>query len=1148
MKFLLSIFSLFVCICQLSASNPDYQVEVIAENETSIQCKIKLNNYKLKPVATKDGLMYLPIIKDGTEALIKGHPDLPLVIRSIVIDEHRIGKAKVISSVFEDLDETPIAPSKGNLYRNINPINIDYAFDQNTYQQEDFYPASLIHMKDPYIFRDYKGQAFSVSPFQYNPSTKTLRVYSEIIIEIQKVAIDIDQVDYRKNSSGILPSFHHLYQERFINFNSNPSRYEYIEESGSMLIITNEKYNEPLADFITWKNQKGISIEVLNTEDIGNDVNTIQQVINDRFVENSISYVLLVGDETQVTSRLVSNGGGDGYCDHCYGYISGDDHYPELFVGRFLIHNEDELKNVVSKTLEYEQNPFTTGEDWFSTAIGVGSDEGPGDDGEYDFEHMNNIKSDLINFTYNDVYEFYGGNQSAISPTPNNQKTIDKNGHPSAQSIVDVLESQGASLYNYVGHGDHGILVTGNMTNAILSDLTNEGAYPFCIAVACCVGDFDESSGNGDCFGEYWLKGMDELTGRPAGGIGGCFSSVLQSWSPPMEGQDEMNKLITRSGAHSINHSLGSIAVHGGSSMIDQYGGAGEEMMDTWNIFGDPSVTLRTAMPSQLIVSHASSVFIGTPSIQIFSNTENALISLFYRGENIGTGYIDNGQTTIEIQGNGLLYPEELIVTGTALNTIPYQGPIDVIPASGPYVLLNDYSIDDGNGNQNGQVDFNENIKLDINFTNVGLEMAPNVTAIITTDDPNITITKDVQAWGDIAVNQESLQLGAYEFEVKEFIPNGHLVKFNVEITSDTNIWNGFLNLKMYSPTLNIGAFEVNDAITGNGNGLIDAGESIEVYIENFNSGGSSQTSLTGQLMCTHPNITISDDIEHISLLDQSQAIVLTKYTIDISQDIPNDTKFELQYMLNGGLYSASKTELLRANLLIENFENEAINSNLWTNDTIAPWFQTDTNPFNGGYCFQSGDINDKEETTLEMNLDILKDGMIEFAIRLDCEADWDFLQFYVDGIKQNEWSGAANWKKVSFPIEIGQHTLSWIYDKDDIISAGSDAVWIDDVILPEYALITSSSIAEILPIHSINMAPNPAMDFTEIKINLLYPQPLKIDVFNGMGQLVLPVTNQQMMSGDQQFKIDTNSFDPGIYLINITSDQQSSVFQLVVH
>ena len=64
--------------------------------------------------------------------------------------------------------------------------------------------------------------------------------------------------------------------------------------------------------------------------------------------------------------------------------------------------------------------------------------------------------------------------------------------------------------------------------------------------------NFDEGEGSGDCMGEVWSKATNS-NGDAIGGIGGAFSSVLQSWAPPMEGQDEMNNLIVEQGAYDLS-------------------------------------------------------------------------------------------------------------------------------------------------------------------------------------------------------------------------------------------------------------------------------------------------------------------------------------------------------------------------------------------------------------------------------------------------------------------------------------------------------------------------------------------------------------------------------------------------------------------
>ena len=87
-----------------------------------------------------------------------------------------------------------------------------------------------------------------------------------------------------------------------------------------------------------------------------------------------------------------------------------------------------------------------------------------------------------------------------------------------------------------------------------------------------------------------------------------------------------MVDLVVEEGEVEINHTFGSIVAHGCAGMIDSYGGAGEEMMDTWCIFGDPTVVMRTAFPENLALGHQDVYFLGTPSITVTSANEGALV------------------------------------------------------------------------------------------------------------------------------------------------------------------------------------------------------------------------------------------------------------------------------------------------------------------------------------------------------------------------------------------------------------------------------------------------------------------------------------------------------------------------------------------
>ena len=52
-----------------------------------------------------------------------------------------------------------------------------------------------------------------------------------------------------------------------------------------------------------------------------------------------------------------------------------------------------------------------------------------------------------------------------------------------------------------------------------------------------------------------------------------------------------------------------------------------------------------------------------------------------------------------------------------------------------------------------------------------------------------------------------------------------------------------------------------------------------------------------------------------------------------------------------------------------------------------------------------------------------------------------------VDGVKQGAVSGEAGWTRSSLRIPAGTHTVRWQYTKDQAVTSGRDAAWVDQVV-----------------------------------------------------------------------------------------------------
>ena len=1142
---------LFACLFSFGmvAQNSSFtQVELLEDQESSIQMKFSTSGYLAKTVQTADGPAQIISVEEGTPMLKAGAPDLPKLTTSIVIGDETNTAITVVSSLYTDYENVEVAPSKGNLLRDVNPADIAFQYGP-AYTQNAFYPSELAYVRNPYILRDFRGQTVVVNPVQYNPVTKVLRVYDEIVVEVKEIPGNPVNPLYRETASvKVTKGYQPVYENRFLNFGEQTDRYEQVSELGNMLIICADEFAHMMDEFVEWKNRKGIPTSMVTMSEIGSDApSAVMDYISTYYQDNGITFLLIVGDENMVPTQQTSS---NNACDHCYSYQAGNDHYADFLVGRFNAETEDHLLTMIDRTYRYERTPNTDiNPDWFQNGLGLGSNEGPGDDGEYDFEHLNNLKIELLDYGFNDVWEFYDGSNGGDSPTPGDI-TSDGNGSPNTNNIVSAV-NEGLTIFNYTGHGDHAVLASGGFDNDAINDLTNVDMYPFLVAVACCVGDFQNDFGSGPCLGDAWIRATDATTGAPTGGIGGAFSSILQSWAPPMEGQDEMVKLITETVGYEHRHTSGGVVAHGNGSMIDAYGGGGEEMADTWNIFGDPSVQLWGATPETMTVSHVAAVNVGTSQLTVTCDVDGAMIGLYYDGALLGTAIADGGVASFDFEP--VTNPDLIYVTATAHNHLPYEGEVLVIVGQGPYVVLNDFEINDASGNANAQADYAESVMLDVNLANVGVELAPGVTATLSTTDVNVTITDDAADWGDMANNTDQTQVAAYAFDVNAYIDNDHTVLFDLSIESDGNTWMGTIPVTLYAPVIKAEpTVMVDDVAGGNGNGRLESGEIAEVRISNLNEGGVISEEAIAALITANPNLTIQNGSLNVGAIGTSDIADAT-FTVEVSSDAPTSFGADFDYTVDAGLYGDAFSFTLMVNQIVEDFESNDFTTFEWEQEGAAPWFISSNQPYSGDVCSESGDISDDQLTAMAMSVNVLEPGEISFSRRVSSEGSYDFLYFYINGQQQAEWSGELPWEEMSYAVNAGPAVFSWVYQKDFIVSSGQDAAWVDEIILPlieveeEPVDTTINSTFDLVQGFDLAVHPNPVQKVATLTFELEQAGTVGVQLINLHGQVLdtwMEATDLNAGTYAKGFAVDR--LPAGTYLISLTVDGQRVTRTLV--
>ncbi|MEI6696336.1 MAG: C25 family cysteine peptidase [Bacteroidota bacterium] len=1128
-KLILSCF-LFFCIIHLNAANnkkdltPDQasaKIELISSDIQTSVVRFSFDDFITSDVQTSKGSLKNILLNGAFPLQIAGAPDLLKISTSLIIPDDAEMQAEVISKSFTDYPNINIAPSKGNLYRNFDPSQLPYIFGKK-YTENRFFPGQLAELQTPYILRDYRGQTLAVYPFQYNPVTKVLRVYKDLMVKISRIGKSKVNVFSRTPSTlKIDNEYCQIYKNQFLNSASVNAKYTPVNEQGKMLIICYETFMPAMQALVNWKNISGIPTEMVSFTNAGSTSAAIKTYISNYYTVHGLTYVILVGDVAQIPTFTVSGGGSD----NTYSYLTGSDHYPEIFVGRISAENISQVQTQVQKILAYEKNPSTSS-NWLNKGIGIASDQGPGDNNEYDYQHIRAIRTKLLNYQYTNCAELYDGTQGGL----------DASGNPTATMVVNEINN-GAGIIYYTGHGSDNSWGTTGFSNTNIASLTNTSSWPFIFSVACVNGNFTA----GTCFAETWMRATYNT--QPAGAIATLMSTINQSWNPPMCGQDAMIDLLTESLAGNSKHSFGGITMNGCMKMNDNYTTAGDEMTDTWNIFGDPSLIVRSDTAKTMAVTHNSVIYIGATSFTVNCNVEGARITLSTNNLSFASALVSNGIATFNF--NALTSQDSITVVATAYNCIPYTGHVNVIIPSGPFIQINTTQIVDATANNNSLADYNENISLNVDLKNAGVNNASNVVATLSTSDTNVIITSNQHSWGNIAANTVSTQNNAFALTVKNNVPDQHVVHFNLSIADGaSNTWNTGFDIVLYAPVLNIVSMSIEDNAPGNQNGRLDLGETASLRFIVQNSGHSNSTATIANLTTPNSFINIGNPTLNLSALPKATTTDLV-YTLTANSSAAIGANYSLNLMVNTFPYTVQRTFNSMIGWMVEDFETHNFCKYEWDTTTTNSWVTTNIGAYEGSYCAKSAVIADNQTSSFSISLNVLCDDSISFFKKVSSELDYDFLNFTIDGNLMDKWSGNQAWARVSFPIAAGMHLLSWDYVKDYTTISGSDCAWVDFIVLP--AVHTFVNIQQNKEINEnwMEVYPNPFSK--ELTVEYSTKENAKLFIYNAIGQIITPiVTATSSINEKQRICLNLASLEKGIYFIQLKTASATSYRKLI--
>ena len=655
-----------------------FKTQLISSSESKIQVNVQVPGFYTYSTTTPRGEAYVISMPKAVSTAHAGEPDMPMTGIPVMIGDKARMDIRVIDAQYMDFEGIEVAPSKGDFPRTIDPATVPYTYG-DCYKQDAFFPSNNVGLYEPYIIRDFRGQNMVVYPFAYNPVSKTLRVYYDMTIEMYKVDDNGTNVMPARKSNVVKmdPDFKSVYQRHFINYEAAMNRYTPLDEEGDLLIICYDNFISSMTDFVNWKKTRGVNTTIVGTSTAGSTYSAIKTYIQNQYnANNNLAFVLLVGDVAQIPGYTYSGGGSSysGKGDNAYGQIVGSDIYNDVFIGRFSASSAAQVTTQVNRTITYERD-LTTSATWCQNGLGISALAGNGGhNNEDDYQHIENLRTDLMNYGYSTVYQDY----------------YNVSGYPSSScTTISNHINSGVGIINYCNHGQE----TGwqshspYYTNTYVNALTNNNKLPFIFSVACLVGKYDYSSS--DCFAETWMHATNSNT--PTGAIGGAFSYISQPWIPPMWAQDEFVDILVESYNNNIKRTLGGAMVNGMMAIFDHYNTSNASAVGTyqaWITYGDPSLMLRTKTPQAMSVTHNGNINLGATSYTVtVNNGSGAVATITDANHNILGKATVNG-TTATININGTLTPDtELTLCVFGYNKVTYLGTINVVSNTNQAVI-----------------------------------------------------------------------------------------------------------------------------------------------------------------------------------------------------------------------------------------------------------------------------------------------------------------------------------------------------------------------------------------------------------------------------------------------------------------------------
>jgi len=646
------------------------------------------------------------------------------------------------------------------------------------------------------------------------------------------------------------------------------------------LIITSAALEASFQVLADWKTRRGVPSVVRTVEWIeantrhGSDLQeTLRNFIQDAYVKWGVEYVVLGGDTNIIPARygysafgpptehdiptdmyfacLDGNWNLDG--DALWGEAAvnamnpGDDTdlYAEVYVGRLPVSTVPESDALIGKILEYE-NPSVS--DYQQDLLMLGEVLFP-----VDWQPGNTVSLDGGQFS-EDVAA-HAGACSNVQRLYENYLAYPGSSQLTHASSIAALDA-GPGIVNHIGHGFRYNMSVGDksIVNADAMALTN-GVQRFLLYMLNCTATaFDFP-----CLGEAYLK-------SPGGAVAVLGSSRAAFPLPAFNYNEAFFQALYDDSVTTVGKTF--VESRLGYTPNAWYDTSDHYSHFLYNMLADPEMQIHTCSLSVTAVTFPSTLPLGESQVLVHVTTsgatrEGARVCLQKDVEEYVWGLTDaNGDVTLPFVAESA---GSVMLTVSGPNMTTFLDSLSIDATTGAYVHVTGLTLDDDSsggstGNGDGAMDSGETIQLSVDFRNDGNVLASGVTGVLRSLSPQITVLDSLYTLGSLAPSATANSTALRIF-VDKNTPDGTVTELQFETTNGSDTWTDMIAKVVLGPELELTFLQIDDpAPGGNGDGIIQAGETFYVTPVFKNYGGGAVDDLTATLLTADPDLVLLDN------------------------------------------------------------------------------------------------------------------------------------------------------------------------------------------------------------------------------------------------------------------------------------------------